>query len=98
MDAGQELLSQSPVFRCDPKPSAVTWMEIRSDIVKIRYCLDVQPRLRNRNNDVNSSETQRHDNFPPFFPIGSALKQQIFTGDADVNDTLRDFGRNFRRW
>ena len=94
---GKKLARQVEIFSGDAQACCPAHAVSMSDLIKVCHCCHINPALGNRNDDICVAKTQWQQQVNAGFGCFNLFTDQIFAGDAKVNETLIQIARNFRR-
>jgi hypothetical protein len=85
------------IFGGDAQPTPMSRAKTAGDIGEIGHAAHVDPRRRNRDDDIGGAKTQRRQQFDAVRRIVNLLAHKILAGDAEMRLAARQPRGDFRR-
>jgi len=69
----------------DAKPAAVRANELRGDILEVRHTRDIDPAIRDRDDDVGAAKAERRQELDRAVDVGERLADQVLPRNAEMH-------------
>ena len=70
--------------------------EFGGDVVEVGHGVDIEPAVRDGDDNVSLAEAETGLDRDLRFPVGDVLAQKVLAGDAEVDAALADLARDLR--